>query len=182
MEICSTVDCIHYPITEPRPFSKSNCSHKLNAAGLSYEFVIFTHKDKLVSINGPFIAGTGDKDIFKNKMKGAVEKKQKERKNCFKIVADSGYIENELQSTLSCRNELDDENVAYFKDRALSRHESFNRLTKVYRIMTSKFHHDRGLNPNCEHPCHQACLVGICVTIQCELDLKISSLLNPYPE
>ena len=148
LRLCATVDCIHYPITEPRPFSTSYKSPKLERAGLSYEFVILTHKDKLVSINGAFKGGTNDKEIFKNKMKKAVEQKQRDRNNDFRIIADAGYIENALEATLTCRNELDDRDVAYFKDRALSRHENFNRLTKHYRIMTSKFHHDRGDNPN----------------------------------
>ena len=176
------MDGIHYPITKPRPFDKIYKSHKLGCAGLAYEFVVLTHKNKLVAVNGPFPAGTNDKTIFRDSTMVALEAKQQERGKQTRVIADSGYTAHDLAETISFRNEFDPPDLAYFKDRALSRHESFNRLTKHYKIMTSKFLHDRGNNPNKQHPRHQACLLGICVTVQCELDLKITSLLDPYTE
>ena len=57
-----TVDGIHYPIDEPRPFSTSYSSHKLGRkAGFDYEFVVSTDRDCLCWLNGPFPAGKNDK-------------------------------------------------------------------------------------------------------------------------
>jgi len=102
--------------------------------------------------------------------------------NNFHIIADDGYISNELLKVLSLRNELDPRDLAYFKDRALSRHETFNGLTKnAYRILTTNFRHDRGWNPLHKHPRHKAVVEAICVTLQYEMDLGIKTLLDPYP-
>ena len=74
--MCMTVDCIHYPITEPRPFDSAYSSTKLGKnAGLLYEFAIYTHEDQLASINWK-PAGTNDVTIFRSKLKKMIEDKQ----------------------------------------------------------------------------------------------------------
>ena len=175
-----TLDCIHYPITEPRPFTTDYSSFKLGkAAGISYEYGIYTHKDKLAWIHHD-PAGTNDITQYRNELKQKIQAKQAETSLPFRLIVDAGYIAAEEMPYLSWRNEFDDSEIAYFKDRALSRHETFNGYTKHYRCLTTKFRHDKGDNPNRQHPRHVACVTAICVTIQCELDLKIKSLTDPY--
>ena len=62
----------------------------MGQAGLDYEYGIYTHKNKVAWINGPFPAGTNDKTVYRSKLKAAVEKKQKQHKNKFKVIADDG--------------------------------------------------------------------------------------------
>lgn len=177
-----TVDGIHFPIDEPRPFSSSYKSHKHGAAGLVYEFGLFTHKAKLAWLNGPFPAAKNDKTVFRQGLKPAIEQKQTERNNAFRVIGDDGYIAKDLLKTISLRNELDPKDVAYFKDRSLARHEKFNSYTKNgFEILRNKFRQDRGDNPNREHPRHKAVVEMICVTVQYELDLGIKKLFDPYP-
>jgi hypothetical protein len=177
-----TVDGIHYSIEEPRPFKTLYKSHKLGSAGLDYELVVCTFKPKLAGLRGPFPSGVHDITVFKEKgLKEAIERKQESRGNDFRVIADDGYFSKDLTRLLSYRNELDPREIAWFKDRALSRHESFNGKTKVYRCLTSKFRHDRGDNPDNKHPMHQACVEAICVTLQCEMDCGVLTLLDPYP-
>ena len=177
-----TVDGIDYPITEPRPFSKAYSSHKLGgSAGLTYEYGIYTHSDKLAWINWA-ASGTPDVALFQSKMEDEIKEKRAKDSSDFRIIADQGYFKIELIPVMSCRNDFDFPEVAYFKDRALSRHENFNGLTKNYRCLTTKFRHDKGDNPNKEHPRHVACVTAICVSIQCEMDLKVTKLSDPYTE
>jgi hypothetical protein len=179
-----TLDGIHYPTDEPRPFTTKYSSHKLGGkAGLMYEFVVCSYKQKLAWLNGPFPAGNHDITVFSEKgLKAAVERKQQERSNDFRIIADDGYFSQELVGALSFRNEFDPRDIAYYKDRALSRHESFNGKTTNYRCLRVKFRHDRGDNPNRLHPTHKACVEAICVTLQYEMDLGLLQLLNPFPK
>jgi len=176
-----TVDCVHFPIDEPRPFTKKYGSHKLRGAGLSYEFVFSTVKDKLVSIVGPFMAGTADITIFRSKLKGMIEAKQRARSSTTRIIADSGYIEEGLHNLLSYRNELDPPEIGWFKDRALSRQERFHGLIQNFEVLTKSFRHDRGLNPDRQHPRHKACVEAACVAVQYEIDLGITTLIDAYP-
>ena len=180
--MCTTIDGIHYPITEPRPFNKTYKSHKLGSAAVDYEYAIYTHKDKVAWISPPYPAGFGDKNIFCSGLLGMIRAKQEARGNDFRVIADDGYNAGDLLDALCLRNELDPREIAYFKDRALSRHETFNGMTKRYNCLCAKFRHDKGSNPNKEHPRHQACVEAICVTIQYELDLGVAKLLDPYPE
>jgi hypothetical protein len=178
------VDCIHYLIDEPRPFSTNYSSHKFGGnAGVSYEFVVCTFKPKLCWLNGPFPAGTHDIKIFEQGgLKAAIELKQQLRNNDFRIIADDGYFKKELTSTLSFRNEFDPKDVSYYKDRGLSRHERFNGMTKNYRCLTASFRHDRGMNNERQHPTHKACVEAICVTLQFELDCGLVELFDPFPK
>lgn len=127
-----TVDGIHYTIDEPRPFSTKYSSHKEGGnACLVYEYGLFTHKQKIAWINGPFRAATTDRDVFKAGLMNAIRTKQAEKDNNFRAIVDDGYFALEMLDVCAFRNELDPSEVAWFKDRALSRQEKFNGLTKV---------------------------------------------------
>jgi len=164
------------------PFQKVYGSKKFGGkCALKYELVVSAYFDQILWVNGPFPAGMNDKRIFSEYGLLEASKERQETFPDFRIIADAGYKAEKYQPYLSLRNEFDDPEVAYFKDRALSRHESLNRLTKNFRCMVLPFRHDRGTNINDEFPRHKACLEAICVTIQYEFDLGIKSLLMALP-
>lgn len=178
-----TVDGIHYLVDEPRPFSTSYSSHKFGKkAALCYEIVVCTFKSKIAWLNGPYPAGMNDKTIFEDKLKQAIETKQTQRNNAFRIIADDGYFKKTLTTTLSFRNEFDPRDIAYYKDRSLSRHEFLNGKTKNFKCLTASFRHDHGTNPEKKHPTHKACVEAVCVTLQYEMDLGLLRLFNAFPK
>ena len=80
-----------------------------------------------------------------DEIKGGNRKKQAERGNEFRIIADDGYFATDLTGVLSYRNELDPKEIAYFKDRALAQTETFNLMTvNGFEILKKKFRHDEG--------------------------------------
>jgi len=111
-----------------------------------------------------------------------IQAKQAARSTKYKIVADDGFFAEDLLQFVSTRNELDVEEVAYFKDRTLSRQERLNGLTKNFHCLTKQFHHDRGsINDEKKHLRHKACVEAVCVAIQYELDLGLTRLVDAYP-
>lgn len=181
--IGKSLDGIHYRITEPRPFSTRYKSHKSNGPGLSYEYCINTHDNRICWLRGPFPAGTPDLTMFKESgLMEAIKDLQAARREVIKVIADDGYFTQECIGILSYRNELDPREIAWFKDRSLSRHETFNGRTKRFNCLTASFHHDRSSDNSAhEHPRHKACVESICVTIQYELEIGETTLLDPYP-
>lgn len=174
MHFIGAVDGMHYATDEPRPFSKSNSSFKRGGKpGLSYEFVLSIHKNRIIWVNGGFPAGMGDKTIFKEKgLMEAMAKKQRQLGRDVRLIADDGYTEKSLFKYLSLRNEFDPRTIAYFKDRALSRQETFNGKTKNYRCLTAVFLHS--------HDLHRQCVESICVTLQLEMDVGLLDLFDAY--
>lgn len=170
-----SLDGIHYAIQEPRPFSKAWSSHKRGGKpALSYEIGLSIHRKKIKWLNGPFPAGTSDATIFKKHgLMAAIREKQQQTGRNLVFIADDGYFEIALLDCLSLRNEFDPREVAYFKDRSLSRHESLNGKTKNYRCLRDAFRHSHELH------CH--CVESICVTLQLEMDNNELDLLDAYP-
>ena len=148
---------MHYSITEPRPFSTKYKSHKLEDSGLTYEYCLAVSRPRIVSIVGLYPAGTNDKDMVKRKLKGLIEQNQQRGNPQLRVIADKGYSSKELSKVLTFRNEFDPSEVAYFKDRALSRHERFNGWTKDFKCLAngSHFHYDRVDNPKRLHLRHK---------------------------
>ena len=111
-------------------------SHKYNKAGVSYELAIALSESRLLWMNGPFPAGTGDRNIFR--LKGGLQSKLKAIKK--KGIGDSGYVGDD--------DELSTQNPAYdckvvrkFKSRALKRHEKFNGMMKEFECLKGRFRH-----------------------------------------
>ena len=69
---------------------------------------------------------------------------------------------------------LDHRDLAYFKDRALSRHEIFNSFLKKWKVLDEVFRaHD--LDD------HQVCFEAVAAIACYQLDNGNYSLLDPYP-
>ena len=74
-----TMDGVHCPIQEPSPWSKVWSSHKLGGdAAVSYEIALRIDKPQLLSVNGPFPAGTSDIDIFRNQLMALIPAQKKQ--------------------------------------------------------------------------------------------------------
>lgn len=184
----NTLDGVHYLHEEMRPFTKKSSSHKFGgASALDYELCIATHKPKITWLNGPYRAGMNDVTVYRDKgLKAAIEAKQQQRKDPnIRVIADDGYFAKDLIKTLAFRNEFDPRDIAYFKDRALARHERVNGRSKDFKCLRVKFRHDRGMKPIDTTPgdfsSHKACVEAIFVTIQVELDMGEFNLFDPYP-
>ena len=88
-----------------------------------------------------------------------------------KIIADRGYKGEE--ALVSTPNDIDSLEVMKFKDRVMSRHESFNSLIKNFDCLTTKWRH--GVEN------HGHAFKACCVIVHYELNLGLKSLLDPYP-
>ena len=133
-----TVDGTHCWIAEPgHPnFSQDReyYSHKYNKAGINYELGIALSSGKLIWMNGPFKAGRNDVTIFVEH--GLEQRLLTLGKKC---IGDGGYRGH--TAAASTPNAHDEYGVKRFKARALKRHEDFNGMTKVFRILRDRFRH-----------------------------------------
>lgn len=119
-----TVDGVHFRINEPRHRPSSRWySHKSDSAGLAYEIAISIHENKIVWINGPFMAAEDDRNIFLGHARAKTRPKKldvdgKESDTAFdclydkipagkKGIADRLY-EGDCQEKLAIRNDLEE--------------------------------------------------------------------------
>jgi hypothetical protein len=161
-----SVDGTHCPINEPRPFDTKWSSHKLGkAAGIDYELGIRIHDSKVAWIHSA-PAGKNDIDIFRMRLKDALPV----GKRC---VGDLGY-QGEPEY-ISYKNALDPRELQDFKDRVMSRHESFNSRVKNFCCLKTKFRHGVSM--------HKACFEAICVIQQLEMNNGSQEpLMDAYPK
>lgn len=133
-----TVDSVHCWRVEPRdPEFSQNCqaySHKLNKAGYAYELGLDL-VGGLIWMHGQFDAGTNDITIFR-KPNGLLERLRHLGK---KAIGDFGYRGE--PHYVSFPNSMDSKKLALFKSRAQKRHENFNAMIKVFRILSGRFRH-----------------------------------------
>jgi DDE superfamily endonuclease len=111
-------------------------SHKYNKSGMTAELGIDLNGG-LVWLNGPFPAATSDIQMFR--MPGGLGDTLRTWGR--KCIADRGYRGKEDVDVISTPNPHDSKPVALFKRRALNRHENFNSMTKVFKILSGQFRH-----------------------------------------
>ena len=70
------------------------------------------------------------------------------------VIADKGY-RSRHEPTLSVPNPLDDEEVGVFKSRVRSKHETFNRRVKIFKILRETYRH----GARTHKPVMEACAV-----------------------
>jgi hypothetical protein len=85
-------------------------------------------------------------------------------------IADEGYRGE--PEYLSTRNQFDSKEIAWFKSRALARHETFNAKLKTFQILDGTFRHS--------HNQHQAIFEAVCAVTVYKMDVG-AGLLDPYP-
>ena len=160
-----TMDGVHCPIQEPSPWSKVWSSHKLGGdAAVSYKISLRIDKPQLLSVNGPFPAGTSDIDIFRNRLKALIPAQKR-------AIGDDGYKGE--PNVISTANEFDCREVCQFKNRALARQESFNSLIKNFDCLRMKFRH--GVNN------HQVVCEAVCAIVMYKIASNDATLFDAYP-
>lgn len=156
-DFIASIDGIHCSIEEPSHKTKSldpkYYSHKTNKAGLSYEIALSLYEPKLVSISGPFPAGTTDLAIFQSNLKNMIPAGKK-------VIADQGY--NGEPQLISTRNILDSQLIREFKSRARARHETFNGRLKTSSVLKNFFRQTLDK--------HGPIFEAICVIVQFQLN------------
>jgi hypothetical protein len=109
-----TVDGVHFQIKEPKnekfKFIRVFFSHKHGSAGLSYEITISIFEQRVVWLNGPFLAGKGDLDIFHAGL-------MKKIPDGHFVIGDRGYRGE--YDVICIHNSLDGTDVTEFKSTAL---------------------------------------------------------------
>ncbi|CAB9512025.1 hypothetical protein SEMRO_514_G158140.1 [Seminavis robusta] len=169
-----SIDGIHCPIEEPRPWSKKWSSHKFGGKpAVNYEFGVLPHKPKLAWVHEPTPPGAmNDLSVFRSKLKGEMPEGRR-------LIADSIYsAEPEYIST---KNDLDPQPISKFKDRVLSRHENYNQRVKCFGIMKLKFRHRGFAATEDWQQRHQQAMHAVCVLVQLQLNNGTQTLLDPYP-
>ena len=164
-----TIDGVHCPIQEPRPFSKDWSSHKFGKkAGVDYELVVCLNKPNLGWVYGPIPPGKyNDISTFKRKLKRVLE----EGFPGMRLIGDKGYRgEPDLIST---RNEFDPEEIAEFKDRALARHETFNQRLKCFKCLSTRWRHGVAN--------HKVAFEACCALVLLQIRSGSTTLFDPYP-
>jgi hypothetical protein len=154
-----SVDGTHCWIEEPKHIEWSQdpeyFSHKYNKAGINYEIGISLSEPRVVWMNGPFKAGMNDVKVFKEY--GLKEKLESTNK---KAIGDQGYVGH--TNVVSTFNAHDLKKVKIFKSRALTRHETFNNLTKRFNILSGRFRHSPAR--------FGTCFEAICVICQYQIE------------
>ena len=128
--------CIREPIHPEFSYNPKTYSHKFAKAGLNYELGISLWSNRLIWMNGPYVAGMNDKSVLLEK---GLRAKLLDSK--IKAIGDSGYTGN--HDVVSCPNVSDTNAVKKFKSRALKRHEKFNGLIKTFECFNQKFRHSQ---------------------------------------
>lgn len=163
-EFVLSVDGTHCPILEQRKdgFNPDYFSHKLNGPGYAYEIGLHLHESKLLWLAGPYPAGDSDLVIFR-KPNGLKSKLL----DGMIIVADMGY-QNEDQ--VNVRNELDNNEVKAFKERARARHESYNEKIKCFKVLSETYRHALDT--------HRIVFESVCVIVQYKMDNNENNMFN----
>jgi hypothetical protein len=168
--------CWHRETQHPE-FSqdRKKFAHKFQHAGLTYEIGISLSSNQVVWVNGPFDAGEdGDLGFFRKY--GLLDRLDQLGK---KAIGDGGY--RGIQKYVSTPNAQDPTSVKKFKSRALNRHETFNKLTKVFEILVGRFRHSKER--------FGVAFDAVCVLCQYKLenevplyDILIEDVINPSEE
>ena len=168
-----SVDGVHCPTWELRPFSKNNASHKFGMKpGFNYELGMSIYEPKLIWCNGPTQPGLEtDLGVFVKRLKFALPA------GC-RVIADQIYAPE--RDYVSTKKDLDSKEVRLFKNRVCARQENFNQRIKCFKILSTKYRHARAINGPPELP-HKFAMRACCAITQIAINNGSTRLLDPYP-
>lgn len=163
-----SIDGVHVPIEEPRPFSTIWSSHKLGgSAGVNYELALLINRPQLAWVYGPLPPGKyNDISTFRRKLKALFEWLFPGKR----IVGDKGYRGE--KDIISTRNDYDPAEIAEWKDRVLARHETFNQSIKCFQCFTVKWRH--GVEN------HGVAFRAVCAIVMYQIENDTFMLFDPY--
>lgn len=170
-DILFAVDCVHFMQDEFRlePDTKW-WSHKRNMAALTYEIACAINRSAIVSVRGPYPAGTNDITIFRG---GPPDKpfewdpeslyhKVPERKFG---VADGGYLGEPEKLICKHPNEEITKVLGRWCSLALARQENNNANFRAYNVLDNRFRHvQEGTEGRMEF--HRTCVHAVAVLVQ----------------
>lgn len=161
-----TVDGIHCPLREQRPFSTDWSSHKRGGKpAANYELGLCSWTDKIGWIRGPTKPGVkNDAMVFRTELMDALPDGRK-------VLGDDIYAQ--LPAYCITKNDLDQYEIAQWKNRLLARHENLNKRFKDFKILREEFQH--GVD-------NHGCAFYACgAVISYGLDNGSVDLLDPKP-
>ena len=152
-----SVDCVNFGLNEPRHPTlhkdKRYFDRKGGKAGFTYEIALHLWESRIVWINGPFPAATGDAVIYKTQ--GLMDKIPAGKK----AIADKIYVGC---NKIALHNSLDTEEVREFKGRSRARQESINARLKSYAILRNRFRLGKD--------CHQDVFTAVAVLVAYQME------------
>lgn len=136
-----TADGVDFKLWEkqhPRyPIDTKAMSHKFKSCGAKYIIALSVFQPKCVFIEGPFIGGKGDLDMFRDS--GLMQKMKDNGKVC---IADRGFRcakKVDEHKHFAFPDNMDSKPLSNFKSRARCRQESFNRRLKHFECLSITF-------------------------------------------
>jgi DDE superfamily endonuclease len=165
-----SIDGTHCRIQEPRRAPSTDWySHKFNGPGLTYQIVLSTYEDKVLSVIGPYPAGVPDLNVFR-KDDGIYDLIPPDKR----LIGDNGY--NGEYAKITTPNNHDSHDIISTKNRARARHETFNKRLKDYSILRETFRHSKSKKDPRDNSHHQMVFQSICVLVQ--YDMKYVPLFD----
>jgi hypothetical protein len=179
----ATIDGIDCKVWEPRKnhpdyhFDPGMYSHKFKRAAWKYEIAVAIFSDNIVWVNGPWRGGKGDLGVLIDGQEEALELGLIDSILVLMIdgkflIADRGYKTSEahLMDKIAYRRNDDPEELARFKARVLSRHETVNSCLKQFRILSDTFRNKKEK--------HEIAFKAVCLIVQYHLDMNIGFLFD----
>jgi hypothetical protein len=118
------------------PIDTKAMSHKFKSCGAKYIIALSVFRPKCLFIEGPFIGGKGDLDMFRDS--GLMQKMKENGKVC---IADRGFRSKyaEERKHFALPDFMDSKPLSNFKSRARCRHETYNRRLKHFECLSITF-------------------------------------------
>ena len=144
-----SVDGTDFSIQEPWPYNKTTSakwfSKKFQGPGLRYEVGVAVENGYIVWINGPFLPGKFNDHMIFERMGLLSNLEEGER-----IEADDGYLFLDPEFVKARSSVYHPRENQDMRNTLRARHETVNRRLKVFRCLSSKFHHtDLGKHQDC---------------------------------
>jgi hypothetical protein len=119
------------------PTDTKAMSHKFHSCGAKYIIALSVFQPKCLFIEGPFIGGKNDLDMFRDS--GLMQKMKDNGKVC---IADRGFRcskKIEEHKHFAFPDNMDSKALSNFKSRARCRQESYNRRLKHFECLSTTF-------------------------------------------
>ncbi|KAL3893312.1 MAG: hypothetical protein SGARI_008246, partial [Bacillariaceae sp.] len=134
----ASVDGTHAQTNEPRDpdmrKNPKNYSHKFHMPGRNFEIVLDLWRNRCILAKVGDQGSVHDLTVFRMELTNLIPAGKR-------VIADRGYISslNDEHLKLSTPNPLDSAELKEFKSKGRARHERFNGLLKIYKVLNDRF-------------------------------------------